>query len=71
MSRVKLVGVRTFVGVLIKAAESVNLVVSTEGDGGIHETGRTLTNGPGDFGSIAIGGLAVLQRRVGHQEGVI
>jgi hypothetical protein len=33
-----------FIGILIEAAESVDLVVTNIGDGGIHETGRPLAH---------------------------
>ena len=57
------------VGILVETAKSVDLVVPAVGDGSVDKTGRTLSESPCDFGTVAI--TTVLERRIGHDIGVV
>lgn len=59
------------VGILVKAAKSIDLVVTTVGDRSIDQTGRPLTQSPGHLGLVAIRAQASLHGRIGHEKCVV
>ena len=60
-----------FVGVLIKAAESVNVVIAAVRDGGIDQARRPLTHRPCDLWAIPVGGWPRLGWGIWHDVGVV
>lgn len=58
--------------VLIKAPESVDLVVAAVGDRSVHQTSRPLSQSSGNFWMVAISAQrAALDRGIGHEESVV
>lgn len=59
------------VSVLIEASESVDMIVATICDRGVDKASWSLTQGPCYPWTIAIEGTSTLDRRVGHDVGVV
>lgn len=59
------------VGVLVEAAKGVDLVVPAVCHRSIDETSRSLTESARYFRAVAVHGSTVLERRVGHDVGVV
>lgn len=60
-----------FVSVLVKATESIDLVVPAIGHGCIDEARRPLSQRACDFGAVPINQGAGLERRVWHDVGIV
>ena len=62
----------TFVGELVEATESVDLLIPHIGHGGIDETGGLRTNGGDELWLVALGGTPAVPRRTRrHDEGLV
>lgn len=57
--------------ILIEATKRIDLIVPAVCDGSIDQACRSLSQCPGHLWSVIVHAIAILDRRVGHQERII